>query len=43
MQEIHYVLSCILDSYRVINNYPTLLVLMLFLKTLLGLKRASRG
>ena len=43
MQDIHNVLSCILGSYKVVDNSSTLSVTMLFLRTLLELKRASHG
>ena len=43
MQDKHVLLPCILVCYGVINNYPTLLVLMLFQQTHLELKQAFRG
>ena len=43
MQDKFNLLPCILVSYKVVNNYPTLSTLMLFLRTLLALKRAFRG
>jgi len=38
MQDNNGVLPCILIVYKVVNNYPTLSMLMLFLRTLLELK-----